>query len=289
MKNTIQKISFLLLFLFSIGLKAQVSTEPSEDIKPDEPLKIIVDISKLDASLDHVVNLQTAAADGEDLYIWTWSPAEHPVGHPLTNGLGAQAWKNSNDSLKMTLEAPNIYSYTLTPTEFYEVDAATVYANDIHFLVKPKDGGGFGDPDRKSEDLSIPIDPPSLERDPSYIFPSFARDKDVIAIIYENDREGKESMQNLGSDECYFFTVLSLSDSTTMSIASSFFTAGSNPLLKMDYVGGQTFKKIIQPHSYFNIPDGISIVKMDITMIRKTYSSSADRASSQIEFIMNCE
>ena len=247
MKNTIQKISFLLLFLFSIGLKAQVSTEPSEDIKPDEPLKIIVDISKLDASLDHVVNLQTAAADGEDLYIWTWSPAEHPVGHPLTNGLGAQAWKNSNDSLKMTLEAPNIYSYT------------------------------------------IPIDPPSLERDPSYIFPSFARDKDVIAIIYENDREGKESMQNLGSDECYFFTVLSLSDSTTMSIASSFFTAGSNPLLKMDYVGGQTFKKIIQPHSYFNIPDGISIVKMDITMIRKTYSSSADRASSQIEFIMNCE
>lgn len=289
MKNSIQYLSLLFFALLSFGINAQVSTEPSEDIKPDEPLKIIVDISQLDGTLDHVVNLQTAAGNGEDLYIWTWLPAEHPATHPLTNGTGAQAWKNSNDTLKMTNEGPNIYSYTLTPTEFYEVDAATVYANDIHFLIKPKDGGGFGDPDFKSEDLSIPIDPPSFERDPSYVFPSFATDKDVIAIIYENARESKESMQNLGSDECYFFTVLSLSDSTTMSIATSFFTAGSNPLLKMDYVGGNTFKKLIQPHSYFNIPAGIKIVKMDITIIRKTYASSADRAGSQIEMIMNCD
>ncbi len=289
MKNTIQYLSLCVFGLFSFGLHAQVTTEPAEDIKPDEVLKIIVDISKLDASLDHVVNLQTAAADGEDLYIWTWSPAEHGATHPLTNGTGAQAWKNSNDTLKMTNEAPNIYSYTLTPTEFYEVDAATVYANDIHFLVKPKDGGGYGDPDRKSEDLKVAIDPPSFEREPSYVFPSFATDKDVIAIVYENGREPKESMQGLGSDECYFFTVLSLSDSTTMSIATSFFTAGSEPLLKMDYVGNQTFKKIIQPHSYFNIPAGLRIVKMDISIIKKTYASSADRAGSQIELEMSCE
>lgn len=289
MKNTIQNLGILFFLLVSVGLKAQVTTEPAEDIKPDEPLKIIVDISKLDGTLAHVVNLQTAAADGLDLYIWTWSPAEHPASHPLTNGIGAQAWKNSNDSLKMTNEGPNIYSITLTPTEFYEVDAATVYANDIKFLVKPKDGGGFGDPDFKSEDLTIPIDPPSFERDPSYVFPSFVTDKDLVSIVYENARETKESMKNLGSDECYFFTVLSLSDSTTMSIASSFFTAGNEPLLKMDYVGDQTFRKIIQPHSYFNIAPELKIVKMDITIIRKTYGSSADRAGSQIELIMSCE
>lgn len=289
MKNTIQYLSLFVFGLLSLGLNAQVSSEPAEDIKPDESLKIIVDISKLDASLDHVMNLQAAADNGEDLYIWTWSPAEHGASHPLTNGTGAQAWKNSNDTLKMTNEGPNIYSYTLTPTEFYEVDAATVYANDIHFLIKPKDGGGYGDPDIKSEDLTVPIDPPSFERDPSYVFPSFATDKDVISIVYENGRESKESMQDLGSDECYFFTVLTLSDSTTMSIATSFFTAGTEPLLKMDYVGNQTFKKIIQPHSYFNIPTGLKIVKMDITIIRKTYASSADRAGSQIELIMSCD
>lgn len=288
MKKYIKNIAFV-LSLGAFSLNAQVTTEPAEDIDPEEELKIIVDISKLDATLAHVVELQTAADNGEDLYIWTWSPAEHPATHPLTNGLGAQAWKNSNDTLRMTKEEENIYSYTMTPTEFYEVDAATVYANDIKFLVKPKDGGGYGDPDRKSEDLTIPIDPPKLERDPVYAFPAFATDNDVIIIVYENGRETKASMQNLAADECYFFPVLTLSDSTTMNIEPSFFVAGNNPLLKMDYAGNQTFRKIIHPRTYFNIPDGVSITKMDVAVIRKTYASSADRAGAQIDYEMGCE
>jgi hypothetical protein len=288
MKKTWIKTLFCSLLIGGYSVSAQVSTEPAEDINPEESLKIIVDISKLDASQEHVVNLQTAAASGEDLYIWTWSPAEHPATHPLTNGLGAEAWKNSNDTLRMTKEAEDIYSYTLTPTEFYEVDAATVYANDIKFLVKPKDGGGFGDPDFKSEDLIVPIDPPKLERDPGYAFPAFASDNDIMAIVYENGRETKVSMQNLGADECYFFPVATLSDSTTVNIEPFLFSAGNNPMLKMDYQGGQTFRKLIHPRSFFNIPDGLSITKMDIAIIRKVYGSSADRSDSQIDYPMSC-
>ncbi|MEZ5172923.1 MAG: hypothetical protein R2850_05325 [Bacteroidia bacterium] len=63
----------------------------------------------------------------------------------------------------MTNEGGLVYSYTMVPTEFYEVDAATVYENDIKFLVKPKDGGGYGIPS-KSEDLTFEVNPPNVAR-----------------------------------------------------------------------------------------------------------------------------
>ena len=281
----------LILSAFMIGgtaAMAQVSTEPAEDINPEDSLKIIVDISKMAGSPDHVQNLKDAAANGEDMYIWTWKPYEFPAGHPKANGLGTQAWKNSNDTLKMKMEAPNVYSWTIIPTEWYEVDAATVYNEDIHFLVKPKDGGGYGDPDIKSDDLMVAIDPPKLERDPSYSFPEVGQEDDVFTIYYENFRETKASMQNLGEDEVYVFAQATLSDSTTVEIEPSFFTVGSNPQLKMDYIGSETFRKFIYPLDFFLVPTGLSITKMRFIVMRQQYASSADRADNDVLMELDC-
>lgn len=283
------KLLILGVFIFgSLLAGAQVSTEPAEDINPEDSLKIIVDVSKLSGSEDYVQNLKDAATRGEPMYIWTWKPYEFPAGHPKTNGLGTQAWKNSNDTLRMKMEAPNVYSWTIIPTEWYEVDAATVYNEDIHFLVKPKDGGGYGDPDIKSNDMMIAIDPPKLERDPSYAFPEVGQQDDVFTIYYENFRESKPSMQNLSPDEAYVFAQATLSDSSIVEIEPSFFTVGTNPKLKMDYVGSETFRKFIYPQEFFPVPAGLTITRMRFIVMRQQFASSADRADNDVIMELGC-
>ncbi|HBF19078.1 MAG TPA: hypothetical protein DDW81_03210 [Cryomorphaceae bacterium] len=276
------------LCLATTGLFAQVSTIPAEDINPEESLKIIVDLTQMDGSKDYIKNLQDDAASGKDIYMWTWSPYEFPAGHPKANGTGAQAWKSSNELLKMTKEGPGVYSYTLIPTEFYEVDAATVYNNDISFLVKPKDGGGYGDPDRKSDDLKVTIDPPNTERPSFYSFPAFSTTDDLMTLVYENARDTTPTMQNLDPDDCYFYPQITLSDSTTFLLEPSIFNAGNNPKLKMDYVGDNTFRKQLQPRDFFNVPPGKTIIQFKAAIIRKQYLSAADRSTSAIDMSMLC-
>lgn len=274
-----------------IGLStvAQVSTEPAEDIDPTQSLKIIVDISQLDASKDYVQNLQADAAASLDLYIWTWSPYEFPAGHPKSNGTGAEAWKSSNELLKMTKEAENIYSYTMIPTEFYEVDAATVYEKDISFLIKPKDGGGYGDPDRKSDDLTVAVDPPKLERDPGYIFPEIGQENDVFTLYYENARETKPEMQSLDPNDCFVYATATLSDSTEIKIAPNYFSVSSYPELQMEYVGDNTFRKYIYPTDFFEVPEGLHIVRMLFVIMRSQYLSGKDRVDYNVTATLGCE
>lgn len=76
-----------------------------------------------------------------DLYLWAWytNSSGEEFNSP-TNG----EWTNSSESQKMTDNGDGTYSYTMTPTNFYN-------ANDIArigMLVKAKDGSG----DKKTQD-----------------------------------------------------------------------------------------------------------------------------------------
>lgn len=287
----IMRKAFLFFCLIGLGAQAQVSTEPAEadEIDPDGSLKIIVNLTQLDATKDYVQNLQDAAADGEDLYIWTWSPAEHPAGHPLVNGTGERPWQNSNDTLRMTKEAENIYSYTLIPTQFYEVDAQTVYENDIHFLVKPKNGGGYGDPDRKSDDLSVAVDPPSLERNAAYFFPGRFQQDDLVVFYYDNKLEEKASMQNMNEGEVYFYAQATLSDSSVVRIANNPFSVGNFPELAMDFYGDGIFKKYFVPRRFFNIPANQNIIKLTFFLQKKVFFSGDDRIDYDVLAELGCD
>lgn len=245
----------------------QVTSDPPE-FTPDQEIKIIVDLTQTSNDWGIV----EIAASGEDMYIWTWKPAEHPEGHPLVNGIGSQAWKNSNDALVMTKESEGIYSFTMIPTEWYEVDASTVYDEDIHFLVKPKDGGGYGDPDRKTEDLMLAVDPAITVKDPGFAFPLAPAADDVISIIYEYSREdttgGRMTQRDattcasspLGPDQVWMYAEATTTDSVTVNI-SSFFTTPQNPDLLMDYEGDGVYKRYIVPNEFFAnvLPAGAEI------------------------------
>ena len=278
-----------LTLCFALAINAQVSSDPSENIDPTASLKIIVNLDEIDITQDYVQNLIADADAGLDLYFWTWKPFEFAAGSPKANGLGGAPWKNSNPVLAMTKEATHIYSFTMVPIDFYEVDAATVYKEDIHFLVKPQDGGGYGDPDRKSGDLVLKVDPPATERDPVYSFPAKAAEDDVITIVYDNWREVKESMKNLDADSAYIHAECKLISGTTIKFPPSYFTSPADyPEAKMMLVDDGVFNFYFVPADYFSLTATQEIEEIKIIVRKPVYSGGKERVEDDLIVTIKC-
>ncbi|MFN4298521.1 MAG: hypothetical protein ACK4EX_02195 [Thermaurantimonas sp.] len=287
--------NFFLLLTISVTFSQVVTSEPLE-IDPNKPVKLIVNLALLDQNLEYVQNLIQDANDGKDLYIWTWKPREHPPGHPYVNGTGSQPWKNSNEALKMTKESNLVYSFTFTPSlkDWYEVDAATCYKEDIHFLVKPKDGGGYGEPDRKSPDLILKVDPPATVIPPAFFFPSKPQKDDVIAINYDNAREDKPSMKNLDPDSVYMAVSVVDTGGTVYNLSTAF-NAGNNPNMKLNYRGKGMFRKLIIPNEFIeqnkpaNFPPNAVIRSMKIVIVKQRFLTGLDRSNYEIDIKFDCD
>jgi hypothetical protein len=282
--NCIQKLMVvMMLSLFGVSAFAQAVTVADPDnLDPTKEIKIIVDLTQTSNDWGIV----EAAASGEDMYIWTWKPYEHPASSSKANGIGPTGWKNSNDLLKMTKEAEGIYSFTMIPTEFYEVDAKTVYDEDIHLLVKPKDGGGYGDPDVKTEDLVLNFE---LPKGPSSIlstFPSpFGKNldslkiemDDIFSVVYNNNEDEKESMK--GVTEMYFYPEMTGSDNVVYKIASSPKKAGEFAQLKMVNNGDGTFQTsqfLSDFIAMFNLPSGVTAKSVLIQCVKPLVKNTDD-------------
>lgn len=124
MKNQIHKIMFFaLLNLLTAGLAnaegeiKRIYSHPAI-FTADEEVTLFFDVSGTDLAGEAAV------------YLWTWAP-----GDPA-NGNGD--WDNSAEHMKLTLVNGNVWSFTMTPTEFYgkTVDEIT----EIHGLLKTKTG-----------------------------------------------------------------------------------------------------------------------------------------------------
>ena len=279
--------TFLLLTYGNLWAQA-VSVEDPDNMAPDAEIKIIVDLTQTSNDWGIIED----AASGEDMYIWTWKPAEHPAGHPLANGIGSTAWKNSNEALKMTKEAEGIYSYTMTPTEFYGVTAKEVYDNDIHFLVKPKDGGGYGDPDHKTEDLLLEFELPAGPSLLLYTFPfSYGPDldsvklaeDDIFSIVYDLNEEPKPSMKD--ATELYVYIEVTGSDNNQYSIASSAKKVADFPFLMMDTEGDGVFVFSVflsDLITELQLPDGVTPVTMSVQVVKPNLVNSDDLSDEEL-------
>jgi hypothetical protein len=237
--------------------------EPSPTVVSDT-ITLWVDIAQCD---------NQSCLDLGPLYIWTWQPAEHAEGHPLVNGTGSRPWKNSNDALEMSPHPtrPNVWFYKMVPTDFYEVDAAAVYKSGISFLAKPKDGGGYGDPDLKTEDLVLAVIPPPQ---PSAVYvgmPANPKQDDVFTLIYDNNIEEKEAMQNLPEGDAYIIPCVT-ADSVNYDNMTNFFQVINDDKFKMEYKGDGIFYYTFVPEDYFSgvIPAGAKISQMDFIIRRKS-------------------
>lgn len=281
-----------LLIMFNLGFAQLAWVEPDPTIAT-EKITIYVDLSKLDLSLEHN---QKLFDNPGPMYIWTWRPKEHPIGHPLVNGEGEKAWQNSNEALKMT-QAPEkgekVWKYEMIPTEFYEVAASAVYSNGLSFLVKPKNGGGYGDPDIKSNDINLAINPPKTDKGAVYLFPSVVLDDEIATFVYDNAAEKKATMSNLSpSEELYVYIKATAIDTATQVVTtyqpSSFFQVPNNPNLKLENTSATQWKLYMIPRTFLNIPLTQKLQEIEFIVRKKNWSSDDDSSADKPKVKIGC-
>jgi hypothetical protein len=292
MKNILLSGFLILGLMLPISLLSQAAfLEKPESFDPSKSCKILVNL-RLTSNDWGIVDI----AQTEDMYLWIWKPKEHPAGHPLANGIGGAAWKNSNEALKMTKESEGVYSFTFTPTEFFETTPANIYKEDFHFLLKPKDGGGYGDPDRKTEDLSILVDPPAGPIVKFLSIPMGKGDKkdtiisgtdDVFSVVYNNSAEEKVSMQN--PTELYAHVIAYDETGASFSIAANARRAGDFPQLKMKQTKSQIFQYSFIPEKLFEalIPSGRKIFKIEIQIVKPNLRTTSDMVDGTLVYYFN--
>ncbi len=286
-----KKKSIIIITLLLVnGLNAQVAwVEPK---KPDvtKPIRIYCDINKATAATADAMKANT---DGP-YYIWTWKPVEARA-DSLVNGTGDKPWKNSNENLKMTKDdtkGVNVWYYEMIPTEFYGVDPTVVYSQGISLLVKPKDGGGYGDPDVKTEDLSITIDPPSVDRGILYSLPKTIFSDQITTLIYDNPNEPKTTMQNLIDGDVFMHIIATAQDSLGTKVTiepNKFFKVTDNPKLKMKKMSDGKFKLTMIPDRFLIIPSGFRLIDLEITVRKKNYVSNADQTDKKVKLMLGCQ
>lgn len=271
-------------FLLGAGLTVTAQKayfEDPDNFDPEAEVKIMVDISKCDC--------QRLLGSIDPLYLWTWNPAELPASDPNSNG----SWTSSNTALEMTNEGGDVWSFTMIPTEFYKVDAATVYANDFSLLVKALDGtgaGGGGCDEDKTEDLSIAVDPPVEPAKVIAGFPQVALSDDVLTLIYDNNIEEKESMQDLSPSESIFFMVELVLDDSSVVKPYQFFTIEQNPELMMQGNDDGTFTSTFVPEEHFaeHIPAGQRLIALDIKFLVRERFLPENQSNASIYLPLGC-
>ncbi|MBP7510893.1 MAG: hypothetical protein KA981_03130 [Bacteroidia bacterium] len=271
-------VTTLSLIVFSVLAYSQAAWIVPETPDVTKPVRIYVDLTK-------TTNTSCLNEPGP-FYIWTWSPFEHKEGSSKVNGTGDKPWKNSNDVLMMTrdsVKGEKVWYYEMTPTEFYEVPAADVYSKGISLLVKPKDGGGYGDPDIKTEDLIISITPPKLSRGYIYNVPATILPNELVTIYYDNPIDTNAAMKNLATGDAYLWIKCTGIDTVTMAPVvyqpTPFFLVGDNPKLEMskDPLTGKFYLTFV-PETFFGFSPTFRSTNIECTVKRKTLP---DRTSDQ--------
>jgi Domain of unknown function (DUF4961) len=280
MKKTIALLLLALALSFQAAVAQKVWTDPVVVTDPTSPVTIYIDLTKMDCS--------KLVGFAGPLYIWTWMPGD-PVG-------GNGQWTASNPDHTWTNVSPDVWSITMTPTDYYGVSAQDVYDNDIFFLAKASDGGGGGDcsaagNEWKTEDLSIEVNPPGPLVRKVFSFPDVAdadslwlRQDDAFSLVYDNTLEEKVAMQNAG--DLYVYARAYDTDGTEYK-PSPISQVGSNPNLKM-VKDGSMYHWSIWPAKLFNIPSGKTLNFVRLQIMKPVVVTSDDAVDGLWEYFFRC-
>lgn len=286
MKKLLILIPALFLTWGVFGQAAWIEPNPAN---VNQEVKLMMDVSQPDCECPSLLNLDAA---GDSLFLWTWEPTENAT---IPNG----QWNGSTQALKMTSEGNNIWSYSLVPTEFYQVDASEVYDIGISFLVKKFDGSAVDGVEPKSADQHVEVKPLGCV-DKVCAFPQYFQDDDYLTVIYDNNLEERPSMQNLEAEglDCYFLPTAVAGgvnyQYTTNNFDGSTPLESSYPELKMTLEGEGKYAFTLLPEAFFRsencanqVPEGVKIEKI-IMMFRKSNFNGQFTSNSELEAI-NCE
>lgn len=275
-------IAILSLF-FSSAMFGQAAWLDPNPANVNDSLKIMMDVSHADCECPSLLNTDP---DVESLYLWTWEPTENQT---INNG----QWNSSNEELKMKSEGNNVWSYTMVPTSFYNVDASSVYDIGISFLVKKFDGSAVDDVEPKSADQHVDVLPVGCV-DVLCAFPQVFQEDDYLTIVYSNDIETHPNMQNLDSNNCYMYPVAVAGGTSYPYLDASVADDGivNYPELHMMYEGEGKFARTILSDNFFRInsqnpvPDGVPIEKIKVQFRKSSFNGTVTQF---YELIFQCE
>jgi hypothetical protein len=278
------KIITLVLFgfLYGANLYGQAAYfEPGPAADVTDVIKLYVDVSSPDCGCPNLVGLDESVT----LYMWTWEPGDPPGG----NG----SWDASNSSLAFTYEGPNLYSFSMIPTDFYGVDPPTVYSVGISFLIKKFNGADVdGNGEGKSVDFHLDILPVGCVNT-LCAFPEVFREDDYLTMIYNNNKEENSGMQDLPEDDCYMYPVAVAGGVNYPYLSGGLADPGivDHPELQMKYEGNGVFYTTILSDTFFRelsanpVPEGVPIEKILIRYRKAVFGPF----SPNYELLLQCE
>jgi len=279
-KNLGYLASTVFLVIFSLGIHAQgIYLEPTPtDVTG--PARLYVDVSSSDCNCPELLDVEP---ETNPLYIWTWDPNEaRPAidGIEVTNG----EWGNSNDNLVMQQDPdnPNLWYFDfvgVSMAEFYDVPAATLYAQGISFLVKEKNGAPPDEPEQKSPDLSIVPEPLGCFEKVCPFPTTFFQDE-YFFVNYDNTQETISGLQNLGPDECYIWYRISINGGSLQIVQ------GSSEKFQMKFEGDGQFSISMIPEEYFEVAEGDMLTQIDVYITKLPVA--APPFTSPISLIPGC-
>lgn len=294
--NNLKYIILSLLMLTAMMTYAQGDQCPSAVngvawIMPETP--DVSDTVTIFIDLSADPNCQNLVGTSEQLYLWTWGPAD-----PGTNGM----WNNSMDemALQKVEGEDDVYQFKMIPTEFYGVEAAVIYDQGLCFLAKGDDGGSGGDcaaggGEFKTADLYVPVPSPFIAERKVYGFPDvlsgtdtlLTRPDDVFTLFYNNRVEDKESMQNL--DEAWVYFRLTGDDGVDYAV-SSLFDVGNTPSLRMTNDGNGLFSLPMIPTEFLSdvLPEGVKPQRLRFQILRWPFINTNDSVDGEYIFNFKC-
>jgi len=263
-----------------IGQSQGIYFEPSPtDVTA--PARLYVDIASSDCNCPELLD---GDPDTNPLFIWAWNPneARQPVnGLDVTNG----DWGSSNDNLAMKQDPdnPNLWYFDFvgaSMAEFYQVPAATLYAQGIDFLIKEKNGAPADQPEQKSPDLNI-IPEPLGCFEKVCPFPTTFFQDEYFFITYDNTQETISALQNMGPDECFIWFRISVNGGSLQVVQ------GASDKFKMKYDGEGIFSVSMIPEEYFELSEGDILTQVDVYITKPPVQ--APPFTSPITLIPGCD
>ncbi|OMQ10613.1 hypothetical protein [[Flexibacter] sp. ATCC 35103] len=197
----------------------------------------------------------TTFAENEDLYIWIWSPSEPDAGH----------WENSSDFAKLTHVKDKIWSFTLTPTEYFSKTAAQIAASDgFWFRLKNKNGS------KQSEVANMPYTDFTSFYTANELIRAYPTkptiDKGVSILFNANLAPGFA-----GATSVHIHSGLNDWDVQQMYEASKPEIAEKT---KLKDLGNGFYKMDLVPKDYYNTPDGYEMKNLVFLMVKDNWAGT---------------
>ncbi len=209
----------------------------------------------------------TTFAAESDVYIWIWSPSEPDAGN----------WENSSEFAKLTYEGNMIWSFTLTPTDYFSMSAEDIAASaGFWFRLKDKTGS------LQSEVHNVGYTPFSDFAGSGELFKSYPSspliDEGVSILFNANLAEGFEDATSV-----HFHSGLNFWD---LKVEYQSWIPEIVEKTQLKNMGGGIYKMDLIPQEYYSAPDGYVMENIVFLFVKDDWAATTpDQVIYAGEFI----